>query len=64
MKTLAVETPVGNLAWGKGPFPNVVTAPILGGQWVKGDKYPLNFLLCDNTPDPNVKVQAKLKPYV
>ena len=64
MKTLAVETPVGNLAWGKGPFPNVVTSPILGGQWVKGDKYPLNFLLCDNTPDPNVKVQAKLKPYV
>lgn len=63
MKTLKVETPVGNLEWGKGPVDNVVAAPILGGQWIEGDEFPLEFVICDNAPDPNVDVQAKLIPY-
>lgn len=63
VKSLKVETPVGNLEWGTGPVDNVVATPILGGQWIRGEEFPLDFVLCDNTPDPNVKVQAKLKPY-
>lgn len=63
VKTLSVETPLGKVAWGKGPFPNVVTGPMLGGQWVKGDEHPVEFVLCDNSADPNVPVEAKLKPY-
>src|SRR5690242_10183649 len=46
MKRLAVDTPIGHLAWGVTPLPpNVVAAPIVGGQWraVKGSKYPLDF---------------------
>jgi len=64
---VSVETPVGNLAWGKGPNANVVITPILGGQWVKaaaGSKHPLAFPLCENSSDPNVPVAAKLQPYV
>ena len=64
--TLEVDTPVGHLAWGKGPFPNVVATPIIGGQWVPapaGSKYKLEFVLCENSSDPKIPVAAKLQPY-
>ena len=63
--TLSVETPVGNLAWGKGPFGNVVATPILGGQWIKATsgKFKLEFVICENSSDKNVPVAAKLQPY-
>ncbi|MDF3144591.1 MULTISPECIES: ABC transporter substrate-binding protein [unclassified Streptomyces] len=63
---LDVETPVGRLQWGKGPNANVVATPILGGQWVqaaKGSPYKLDFVLCENSSDPNVPVAARLRPY-
>jgi branched-chain amino acid transport system substrate-binding protein len=63
MKNLSVNTNLGNLHWGKGPVPNVVTTPIPGGQWVKGTKWPLEFIFCENAGDPNIPIQGKLKPY-
>ncbi|GGM94412.1 ABC transporter substrate-binding protein [Streptomyces fuscichromogenes] len=63
---LDVQTPVGRLQWGKGPNANVVATPILGGQWVqaaKGSPYKLDFVLCENSSDPNVPVAARLHPY-
>jgi branched-chain amino acid transport system substrate-binding protein len=63
MKTLTVDTPLGKLAWGSGPVPNVVATPIPGGQWVKGTKYPLEFHFCENFGDTNIPVAAKLVPY-
>jgi branched-chain amino acid transport system substrate-binding protein len=63
MKTLTVETPVGRLKWGTGPVPNVVATPIPGGQWVKGTKYPLDFVICENSADPNIPVGGRLAPY-
>lgn len=63
---LSVDTPVGHLAWGKGPVPNVVATPIIGGQWVSaasGSKYKLDFVVCDNSTDSNVPVASKLRPY-
>ena len=68
-KTLAqleVDTPVGHLAWGKGPFGNVVATPIVGGQWVAapaGSKDKLEFVICENSSDPKVPVAAKLHAY-
>jgi branched-chain amino acid transport system substrate-binding protein len=65
ISTMSVDTTVGTLAWGKGPVANVVATPIIGGQWVKGTgKYPLDFVLCENSSDPKVPVAAKLQPYV
>jgi len=64
--SLQVQTPLGNLQWGKGPVPNVVVTPIIGGQWVAasaGSKYKLDFVLCENSCDSNVPVAAKLRPY-
>lgn len=63
---LDVQTPVGRLQWGKGPNANVVATPILGGQWVQaapGSPYKLDFVLCENSSDPNVPVAARLRPY-
>ncbi|HKT02207.1 MAG TPA: ABC transporter substrate-binding protein [Rugosimonospora sp.] len=62
---LQVATPVGNLHWGKGPVANVVATPIIGGQWVTDPtgKYKLDFVLCENSADPNVPIAAKLNPY-
>jgi branched-chain amino acid transport system substrate-binding protein len=65
MKTLAVDTPLGHLAWGSGPVPNVVATPIIGGQWVAtpGTPYPINFVICENSNDSNVPVAATLTAY-
>ena len=66
LATLEVDTPVGHLAWGKGPFGNVVATPIIGGQWVAapaGSKYKLEFVLCENSSDPKVPIAGKLQPY-
>ncbi|HLL67812.1 MAG TPA: ABC transporter substrate-binding protein [Micromonosporaceae bacterium] len=63
--TLDVQTPVGRLQWGKGPNANVVATPILGGQWVAAtdSKYKVEFVVCENSSDPNVPVAGQLKPY-
>jgi branched-chain amino acid transport system substrate-binding protein len=64
--SLQVQTPLGNLAWGKGPNASVVVTPIIGGQWLTaaaGSKFKLDFVLCENSADPNVPVGAQLKPY-
>src|SRR5450631_3914000 len=65
MKTVSVDTPLGHLAWGTGPNPNVVATPIIGGQWVAtpGTPYPVNFVICENSSDSKVPVAAKLTAY-
>ena len=70
MSTLKVETPVGNLDWSKPAslantaVPNVVSTPIIGGQWKSGvSKWPIDFAICENSADPNVPVASKLQPY-
>jgi branched-chain amino acid transport system substrate-binding protein len=62
---LDVETPIGRLQWGKGPNANVVATPILGGQWIKStdSRYKVEFVLVENSSDPNVPVAAKLLEY-
>ncbi|MBM2616032.1 ABC transporter substrate-binding protein [Actinoplanes sp. LDG1-06] len=63
--TLDVETPVGRLRWGQGPNANVVATPILGGQWIKStdSRDKVEFVLVENSSDPNVPTAAKLQQY-
>jgi branched-chain amino acid transport system substrate-binding protein len=70
MKTLAVDTPVGHLDWSKPvtfagvQVPNIVSAPIIGGQWKSGvSKWTVDFVICENSSDPNVPVASTLQPY-
>jgi branched-chain amino acid transport system substrate-binding protein len=70
MKTLAVDTIVGHLDWSKGAslagvtIGNVVSTPIIGGQWKSGvSKWPIDFVICENSSDPNVPVAGTLQAY-
>jgi len=70
MKTLSVDTIVGRLDWTKPPtfagkpIPNVQTTPIIGGQWKSGvSKWPVDFVICENSSDTNVPIAGTLQPY-
>jgi branched-chain amino acid transport system substrate-binding protein len=73
VKTLAVDTIVGHLDWSKPPtfggpggppVPNVQTTPIIGGQWKQGvSQWPIDFVICEHSSDPNVPVAGTLQPY-
>ncbi|HYM95995.1 MAG TPA: ABC transporter substrate-binding protein, partial [Candidatus Sulfotelmatobacter sp.] len=72
MKTLAVDTPVGNLDWTKNPnfgpgtpaVSGIVSTPIIGGQWKPNvSKWPIDFVICENSSDTNVPVASTLQPY-
>ena len=59
LSTLRVETPVGQVEWGKGPVPPVVVTPFLNGQWIKGEgKYPFDWVCVENAQDSSVPVGA------
>lgn len=62
---LRVDTLLGRIDFTNGPFPNVATAPIIGGQWVEATDgpFPLDFVITENVTDPNVPIAADLKPY-
>lgn len=65
MKHLAVDTPLGRLAWGRGPLPpNVVATPIIGGQWrtVRGSKYPLDFIICEHSSNRRAPITRMATP--
>jgi branched-chain amino acid transport system substrate-binding protein len=68
-----VDTIVGHLDWSKPPtfggpggppVPNVQTTPIIGGQWKQGvSQWPIDFVICEHSSDPNVPVAGTLQPY-
>ena len=62
MKTLKVDTPLGTFDWTTGPVPNVVVGPLINGQWVKGDKWPYEFITIGSS-DPKVPIAAEMLPY-
>ncbi|MBW6419227.1 ABC transporter substrate-binding protein [Celeribacter sp. PS-C1] len=53
---------VGPINFQTGPLPNTSMTPTAGGQWVKGDKFPLNLVICDNEFAPEVPVQGEVQP--
>jgi len=66
ISSLEVETPIGRLQWGKGPNRNVVATSFLGGQWVNApadSRYKLDFVVCENSCDPNVSVAGELRAF-
>jgi branched-chain amino acid transport system substrate-binding protein len=62
---LNVTTIAGKVDFTSGPVPNVAHGPIIGAQWVKSadGKHPLDYVVTENTTDPNVPVAAKLIAY-
>ena len=54
IKATNLDTIAGNVNWSKGPVPNVAKTPLVGGQWVKGSKYPFELVLTENSQAPNI----------
>ncbi|MBD1545483.1 ABC transporter substrate-binding protein [Roseibium aggregatum] len=59
LKTTNYKSIVGALDFTKGPFPNTAETPLVIGQWVKGEKFPLDMVIVDNTTTPEVPVNAE-----
>jgi branched-chain amino acid transport system substrate-binding protein len=57
-----LKTVVGTVDWGHGPVKNVAKTPLVGGQWVKGKKYPFELVIVENATAPMIPKQATLLP--
>ena len=57
-----LKTVVGTVAWGHGPVKNVAKTPLVGGQWIKGKKYPYELVIVENTAATLIPKQATLQP--
>ena len=67
IKATSMETIGGHIAWDTAdkklnPVPNVCTTPIVGGQRVKGTKYPYDLQVVSNKLYPDIPTQAALQP--
>ncbi len=43
-------------------MPNVSKTPLVGGQWVKGEKYPFDLKIVTNVTAPEITVQQDVAP--
>lgn len=61
LKATNLQTLVGNIKFGDGPHPNVAKTPILGGQWVKGSKWPFDLKIVETSLYPIMPPQGKME---
>lgn len=61
MAATNMQTLIGPVDFSKGPHPNVSTTPIFGGQWVKGDKWPYDLKIVDNSVNKLFEPEQKMK---
>jgi branched-chain amino acid transport system substrate-binding protein len=57
-----LDTLIGNVNFSTGPHPNVSATPIFGGQWVKGEKWPYDLKIVDNTVNDLFAPEQAMKP--
>jgi branched-chain amino acid transport system substrate-binding protein len=57
-----LDTMVGPVSWSASPIKNVAKTPLVGGQWVKGQKRMFDLVIVDNRTAPNIPTGATLKP--
>ena len=56
-----VNTIVGNVAWGGGPVKNVAKTPLVGGQWIRGQKHRFDLAIVSNKLAPSVPLNGPLR---
>jgi len=61
LKTMKMDTIVGNINWADTPIKNVAKTKVVGGQWRLGGKHKYQLLITNNKSAPNISVQAKVK---
>ncbi|MCZ7497318.1 ABC transporter substrate-binding protein [Agrobacterium tumefaciens] len=57
-----LDTLIGRVDFSSGPHKNVSTTPIFGGQWRKGDKWPYDLKIVDNTVNKLFDPEQKMVP--
>ncbi|SIR62898.1 ABC transporter substrate-binding protein [Pseudacidovorax sp. RU35E] len=57
-----LTTMAGPIKFKGGPTPNICKTPIVGGQWVRGQKYRYDLKIVDNVSGKLVPVQGNLQP--
>jgi branched-chain amino acid transport system substrate-binding protein len=68
IKATDLDTMCGNVNWNAGPpqvpevAPNVSKTPLVGGQWVKGEKWPFDLKIVVNPTAPEITVQQDVAP--
>ena len=63
VKATDIETISGPIMWNGGdlnPVPNVCITPLVGGQWVKGETYPYDLKIVENSIAPEVPTNAEI----
>jgi len=58
----SLNTIVGPVNFGKGPYPNCSETPLVIGQWQKGKKFPFDLVNVDNKTTPAIPVGGKMVP--
>jgi branched-chain amino acid transport system substrate-binding protein len=61
LKATDLSTLVGPIKFTGDPHPNICKTPVLGGQWVKGAKWPFDLKIVDNTVSKIIQPEAKLQ---
>jgi branched-chain amino acid transport system substrate-binding protein len=57
-----LDTVVGNVNFANGPVPHVTKTPLVAGQWVTGETYPLELAINVNTQLPELPVDGPIVP--
>jgi len=61
IRTTNYDSIIGKVSWENGPVKNAAQTPVVGGQWVKGQQFPFDLLICENRYAPEITVQAPFK---
>src|SRR5262249_15284296 len=59
IKATDYKSIVGSINFAKGPFPNCALTPLVIGQWRKGEKWPHELAIVDNSTTPEVPVNGE-----
>lgn len=62
IRTTHYDSLVGPVAWTGDPVKNVCRTPLVGGQWVMGDRPHFNLLIVNDEGETEIPTQATLKP--
>jgi branched-chain amino acid transport system substrate-binding protein len=54
-----LHTIIGHVSWTGKPVKNVSRTPLVGGQWVRGDKYRYELIVVANTLAPEIPIARK-----
>lgn len=60
MAATNLDTIAGKVDFTKPVVPNITKTPLVGGQWVKGKTYPVEFKIVTNEQLPAIPVDGKL----